>query len=313
MKLQELATPSKTQMIAKTFESYFGAGIDVKRLSAVQTKGMLAKVRTLIGEHKTSFARHTSEKNPAYLKLIMIEQALVSRMSEMAPSAGAVPVSTNQQPKPAVPAVQGAIAKDPKLAAALKKSAAGQTLSADEQKLVAGAAMMQAEDRLRRAYRMLKESQVQQAQITLAAQEMVDKIQSMIEDISELQFKELPALVESIKNDPQLGVDKATQFNSDATTALTGLLQNIQGAKQQMEAALGVVTGQGAPSAAGAEFGAELGADVAADTAAMDAAAGEESDIAAGAESDVDADLDAAAAAAAEPMGSAPALGRQRR
>lgn len=309
MKLQELAMPSKTQMIAKTFESYFGAAIDVKRLNAVQTQGMLAKVQTLIREHQTSFARHTSEKNPAYLKLVMIEQALVSRMSEMAPTAGAVPATTQQQK----PAVQGAIAKDPKLAAALKKSAAGQTLSADEQKLVAGAAMMQAENRLRRAYRMLKESQVQQAQITLAAQEMVDKMQSMIEDISELQFKELPALVESIKNDPQLGMDKATQFNSDATTALTGLLQNIQGAKQQMEAALGVVTGQGAPSAAGAEFGAELGADVAADTAAMDAAAGAESDMAAGTESDVDADLDAAAAAAAEPMGSATALGRQRR
>lgn len=304
MKLQELATPNKTHMIAKTFESYFGSEINMQRLNAAQTQGMLAKVQGLIHEHKTSFARHTSEKNPAYLKLIMIEQALVSRMAEMSPTAGAVPPTSSSQQKPAV---QGAIAKDPKLAAALKKTATGQTLSAEEQKLVAGAAMMQAEGRLRRAYRMLKESQVQQAQITLAAQEMVDKMQAMIEDISELQFKELPALVESIKNDPQLGVEKATQFNSDATTALTGLLQNIQGAKQQMEAALGVVTGQGAPSVAGAEFGAELGADVAADTAAMDAA---------GTEADAAADLDAAAVAASgeeEPVGSAGALGRDRR
>jgi hypothetical protein len=34
------------------------------------------------------------------------------------------------------------------------------------------------------------------------------------------------------------------QFNTDATAALAGLLQNLQGAKTQLEAALGVVTGQ---------------------------------------------------------------------
>jgi len=79
----------------------------------------------------------------------------------------------------------------------------------------------------------------------LAAQDLVDKMQDMVEEVSELQFKDLPALVESIKN--QVGVDQAMQFNTDATGALAGLLQNLQGAKQQLEAALGVVTGTGGP------------------------------------------------------------------
>jgi hypothetical protein len=135
------------------------------------------------------------------------------------------------------------------LAAALKKSTAGQTLNPEEQKLVAGAAMMKAENRLRNAYRMLKESEVQQAQVVLAAQDMVDKMQSMLEDASEMQFKELPALVDSIKN--QVGIDQAAQFNTDATAALTGLVQNLQGAKQQLDQALGVVTGATPPPDAG--------------------------------------------------------------
>jgi len=158
--------------------------------------------------------------------------------------------------------------------------------------------------------RRLNESEIQQAQVVLAAQDMVDKMQAMLEDVSELQFKELPALVDSIKN--QVGVDQAAQFNADATAALTGLLQNIQGAKQQLDAALGVVTGQ-AP--AGAAAAGAMGADIAAGAGDM-AAAGADMAAAgamgaeAGADMGADVALDAAAADAQAP---AAALGRAKR
>ena len=71
-----------------------------------------------------------------------------------------------------------------------------------------------------------------------------------------MQFKDLPALVDQIKN--EVGVDQAAQFNTDATGALSGLLQNLQAAKQQLETALGVVTGQ-APVVPGADMGADVG------------------------------------------------------
>jgi hypothetical protein len=260
---------------------------------------MLGKVRGILGEHRKTAQRHNSEQDPRYLQLVMMEQALSSRLQE-----NVIPPAPGTPPAPAA----GAAPKDPKLAAALKKSAGGQTLNPEEQKLVASAAMMQAESRFRRMARRLNESEIQQAQVVLAAQDMVDKMQSMLEDVSELQFKELPALVDSIKN--QVGIDQAAQFNADATAALTGLLQNIQGAKQQLDAALNVVTGA-AP--AGAAAAGAMGADIAAGAGDM-AAAG--ADMAAagdmGAEMGADAELDAAAAeAGAEPP--AAALGRAKR
>jgi hypothetical protein len=273
MKLQELAAPQPSKQIAKVFESYFGSRIRFDQLNRGQTRAMLAKVQGVLKEHRATTARHSSETNPKYLQLIMMEQALSSRLQEMqapVPASGAVgaPAGAPAQPGAIGAAATGAKPpQDPKLAAALKKSAAGQTLTPDEQKLVAGAAMMQAESRLRRTMRRLNESEVQQAQVVLAAQDMVDKMQGMLEDVSELQFKELPALVDSIKN--QVGVDQASQFNADATAALTGLLQNIQGAKQQLDAALGVVTGQ-APS--GAAAAGAMGADIAAGAGDMAAA-----------------------------------------
>ena len=269
MKLQELSAPTPSKQIAKVFESYFGNRISFDQLTSRQASIMLTKVKGILGEHRKSTARHSSEKNPQYLQLVMMEQALASRIREnvVSPVAGTGGVGGAAPVSPGTPAPGGAAPKDPKLAAALKKSAAGQTLTPDEQKLVAGAAMMQAESRLRRVWKRLNESEVQQAQAVLAAQDMVDKMQGMLEDVSELQFKELPALVDSIKN--QVGIDQATQFNQDATAALTGLLQNIQGAKQQLDAALGVVTGQ-APS--GAAAAGAMGADIAAGADAMGAA-----------------------------------------
>ena len=299
MKLQDLANTPKTKQIGTVMESYFQTKLNVEGLDRAQTRTMLKKVRGLLSEHRGTTARHRSEQNPAYLKLVMMEQALTARLKEtdLAPtaSAGATGQNTAQQ--------AAAKVKDPKLAAALKKSTAGQTLTPEEQKLVAGAALMKAESRLRNAYRMLKESEVQQAQVVLAAQDMVDKMQSMLEDCSEMQFKELPALVDSIKN--QVGIDQAAQFNSDATAALTGLMQNLQGAKQQLDQALGVVTGQAAPAALP---GADQGADMAAAGAEMGAA---DQDMAAGAD-DLDAAAAAAGAEAEEPAGGA-ALGRARR
>ena len=251
MKLQELASQRKTKQISNVMESYFQTKINVDGLDRGQTKSMLKKVQGLLKEHRSTTARHRSEQNPAYLKLVMMEQALVARLREgdMVPTASTGSVGAAQQATNKV--------KDPKLAAAIKKSQAGQALNPEEQKLVAGAALMKAESKLRRAYRMLKESEVQQAQVVLAAQDMVDKMQGMLEDVTELQFKELPALVDSIKN--QVGIDQAQQFNQDVTAALTGLVQNLQGAKAQLDQALGVVTGTAAPGLPGMDAAAAGG------------------------------------------------------
>jgi hypothetical protein len=317
MKLHELAAPRATQQISQVFESYFGSKISFDQLNRRQAGHMLNRVRSILGEHRSTSARHTSEQNPDYLKLVMMEQALTARLGEMvtpAPATGMNPaakpaagVNTGATPSPATgmnPAAKPGAPVDPKLKMAQDKIKKGQSLSPDEQKMVNAQAAAVAESRVRRQYRMLKESEVQQAQVVLAAQDMVDKMQGMLEDVSELQFKELPALVDSIKN--QVGIDQATQFNTDVTGALTALMQTLSGTKQQLDAALGVVTGQTAPAAEipGMDAGVDAAADLGADAAA---GLGDEMDdldaMATDAADDLDADADAPAAS----------LGRARR
>ena len=305
MKLQEFTANKPTQQIAKVFESYFGSKFQFDQLTPVQARQLLVRVRGALNETRRSPAFHQSEKNPAYLKMVMLEQAL-GAVAAPAPAGTATPAAAGGMDAAKQAAATIATTKDPKLKAALEKSAKGQSLNPDEQKLVAGAALSKTESKLRRAYRMLKESEVQQAQVVLAAQDMVDKMQGMLEDVTELQFKELPALVDSIKN--QVGIDQAQQFNQDVTAALTGLVQNLQGAKAQLDQALGVVTGTAAPAvpgldaaaAGGAAAGADLGADI---------------DGAPGADLGADAGADLAAADFGDDVEPAPAaaLGRGRR
>jgi hypothetical protein len=280
MKLQELAVLPQTKQVAKVFESYFGKSITFESLSKRQAHAMLGRVRGLLSEHRRTSMFHVSEQNSAYLKLVMLEQVLTKKIREE------IPTAALGQPDPAKTKQALSKISDPKLKSAMTKSAAGQTLSSDEQKLVQGAALsaaMTAENR-RRKGRRLSESEVQQAQVILASQDMVDQVQRMIEQVTSMQFKDLPALVDQIRN--EIGYDQATKFNADATASLGGMVQNLQQSKIQLETAMGTVTGQapvvpgeaapdvGAampPVDAGAEVPAEPGAEL--DSLAADAEA----------------------------------------
>jgi len=247
MKLNELAVANPTKQAAKVFESYFGQGVNFDSMTAAQARGMLKRVRALIAEHRRTPEFHSSEQNPAYLKLVVMEQALAT-----AATPGTAPAMA--QADPAKTAAAMTLQRQQQQKALDDQIKAKQQELADLQKQKG---MLETRKSLKQ--RLKEASEVQQAQVVLASQDMVDQVQGMSEDISAMQFKDLPALVDQIKN--EVGVDQAMQFNTEATAALSGLLQNLQGAKTQLEAALGVVTGQ-APTVPGADMGADLGAEM---------------------------------------------------
>lgn len=297
MKLKDLAQPQQTKQTARVFESYFGQAVNFSGLNRGQAKSMLHRVRGLINEHRRQPDFHRSEQNPAYLKLVMMEQGLAARLKEAETTM--VQTATDDAKARALATAQQQ-QKKREIQDQIKQH---QDAIRDLQQQMNNPLTMEARRGLREA------SEVQQAQVVLASKDMVDQVQKMLEQVTAIQYKDLPALVDQINS--EVGQAQGQQFNNDATAALSGLTQNLQGAKQQLEAALGVVTGQGAPAdmgigmdAGGADLGAgnELGA-------AADLAGAEDDLGAAGA------DLDAAAAAAGEEPEAAPkvGLGRGRR
>ena len=258
MKLNELAVTRPTRQISKVFESHFDQSVQFDTLNRKQLHDMYRQVRGVLSEVRSSPARHTSEKNPSYLKLMMVEQALAEKIYEAEMGATAVPGETpgvNPQQAAAM-AVKQKMDQKKQVQQELDDLKKQVTDKQNELNSINTTTSVQ-ETKLRLRAQgygyYLSESEVQQAQVVLAAQDMVDKLQDMIEDSTEMQFKELPALVDSIKN--QIGPNQAAQFNNDAQAALSGLVQNLQSSKQQLEQALGVVTGQGPVPMPGADTG----------------------------------------------------------
>lgn len=286
MKLHELDALKQQDKAAQVLEQRLGQSVSFDNLTLRESRHMLMRVRGLINEHRSSAASHSSERDPAYLKLLMLESGLKGRLHEAAmPAPGAEPTMAVDP-------------KDPKVQAAMKKSQAGQTLNPEEQKLVGAIATASMQKESQQARRRLRESEIQQAQVVLAAQDMVDQVQKMLEQISAMQFKDLPALTDSIKND--MGVDQATTYQSAAAAALTQLLASVQQGKTALEGAQGTLTGQ-APVVPGAEPAADMGADLNAEPAV---------------DAEVDVDAEIAPPAADEeptPLGAPEALGRERR
>ena len=243
MKLQELDATNPKKQAAKVFESYFGNSFKFDTITPAQARGLLGRVRNLIAEHRRSPEFHRSEQNPNYLKLIVMEQALAAT----ATTTPVASTTTTPQQQAAAMTLQRQ-QKQRQIDDELKDlDAQSRDIAAKKAELQKQKGMLES----RIARRLREASEVQQAQVVLASQDMVDQVQKMIEQVTAMQFKDLPALVDQIKN--EVGVDQAGQFNNDATTALGSLVQNLQGAKQQLEVALGVVTGQ-APTVPGEEM-----------------------------------------------------------
>ena len=232
MKLHELGARRPTEQARQVLENQAGKSFDFAALGPRRAQGMLAQVRRLIQEHRRTPEFHQSHSDPAYMQLVIMEQALAARVSEE------FPATTGAAPAGGMPTGAAALA-DPKARAVMDKVKRGQKLNPDEQMTVNKIALSKES---KRPGRMVREaSELQQAQVVLAAQDMIDRLQGMMEDISEMQFKDLPALTDSIKND--MGVDQASQFQSQASTALTQVLQAVQTGKTELEGAQGVLTG----------------------------------------------------------------------
>lgn len=148
---------------------------------------------------------------------------------------------------------------------------------------------------------LIQESEMAKSEAILAAKDMVDSIQDMLEKISKMQNEQLPALLDTIRD--QIGTDKAEGFKSAVTPLLSNLSQTLQQGRETADTAARALAGEAIdqPMGLGGDMGADLGSGMGTDLGAPPAA--EPS-------SELDADEFAATDAA---VGGEEELGRERR
>ena len=115
---------------------------------------------------------------------------------------------------------------------------------------------------------VFENEEVEKSQVVLAAQDMVDQVQKMLEDVGQMQVKELPALVSSIES--EIGVNESQTYNDAVSGQLDTLSASLKEASTALKNALNGLTGQAVDAAfdAGADMGAEVGMDAGMDDTA---------------------------------------------
>jgi hypothetical protein len=90
---------------------------------------------------------------------------------------------------------------------------------------------------------VIENEEVEKSQVVLAAQDMVDQVQKMVEEVSDMLVKELPALTSGVQS--EIGVNESESFNQQVTETLTSLQAALTQSKGTLQSALNGITGQG--------------------------------------------------------------------
>jgi hypothetical protein len=88
----------------------------------------------------------------------------------------------------------------------------------------------------------LDDESMEEAKVILAAKELSDKIQGMIEDAAKMQVQDLLPIVDAMKS--EIGSAEAEAFSSAADSALAGLVDSLKSAKEAYDGAIGAAQGQ---------------------------------------------------------------------
>ena len=97
---------------------------------------------------------------------------------------------------------------------------------------------------------IVKEGALEGAELTLAAKDMVDRLQGMLEDLGEMQNEDLGPLVDAIRD--EMGTEIADQFNAAMGAVIGSALEAMRGTRETADGAARILTGED-PAMIGAE------------------------------------------------------------
>ena len=154
-------------------------------------------------------------------------------------------------------------------------------------------------DSIDEAIRKVNEGAEDEAELVMAAKDMVERITGWMEDTAEMQTESMLELADAIRD--EMGAEKAEQFSGSVKGALEQLYTTLESVRKTLTQGVGMLTGEGEmqePMGADDEMG---GLDTDMEPGDDDMDLGGDDDMDLGGDDDFGAD--AAAAGAEEPMG----------
>ena len=213
MRLEDISNNYTFENLQHTLKTRFDYQLNTKGLTVDKAENMLKSMNESLDKFRANVGRNTAEKNPEFLKRLMVSEALELFIAEAAKSPYAIGMaqamkSTGDKP----PLNKSTIRKAHDIAKAVMKDDINEDVATGE------------------------------AEVVMATKDFSDRLNGMVEDIGQMLNEDLYPLVDSMRD--QVGSEAAEQYAQQAQEVLQTALNNITIARDGMVTATGIITGE---------------------------------------------------------------------
>ena len=259
MHIREFAKPVTAKTLNESLAKRFGTKINLESFTLQQLHDARNKIRTQLSQIEMTENFNSVVENDAYQKSKMFLDVLNAEISER----GDIEEEAIDEAKPDFPDLDGDGNKKEPMKKAIK----------DKKK------------------KQVKEGAEDQAEIVMAAKDMVDRVTNWMEDTAEMQTESMLELADAIRD--EMGSEKSEAFVAGVKPSLESMYSAMEATRGALSGGVGLLTGEGDMPMMGAEEPMP-----AADDMAMEPTVDMEGDMEAGM-----GDADLAAAGGEDPMG----------
>lgn len=266
MNIREFAKPVTAKSLNESLAQRFGSKLQLENYSLQQLQDARNKLRTKLSQIEMSESFSSVNETDAYQKNKLILDILNTEISERGDidddSISEKAVSQSQQKAAGIALKHKREGTTPPKGSA---SAEMMNMSTKELEKMAGTQHKGLPDKVKegkgksRAQQaaiaiakkkkknesMVNEGAEDQAEIVMAAKDMVNKVTSWMEDTSEMQAESMLELADSIRD--EMGQEISQQFVDAIKPSLESLYTAMEGTRQTLTSGVGMLTGESEP------------------------------------------------------------------
>lgn len=244
MNISEFAKPITSKSLNESLARRFGSKIDLSKFTLEQLQDARNKLRTRLSQVEMSESFAAVFEKDSYQKSKLMLDVLNAAISER----GDIEDDMLEAAKPDYIDLDGdGDTEEPMKKAAKDKKTKGLKNKKDES--------------------IVREGAEDQAEIVMAAKDMVDRVTNWMEDTAEMQTESMLELADAIRD--EMGSEASQQFVQTVKPALEQMYGVMEQAREALSNGVGQLTGENpAPTAMGAEE--PLPAEVPAEEPAME-------------------------------------------
>jgi len=235
MIISEFGKPVTAKSLNESLARRFGQKIALENFTLVQLQDARNKMRTKLSQIEMSESFNTVVEGDDYQKSKLFLDVLNAELSERG---DIEEESLEEGGKPDYIDLDGdGDKKEPMKKAAKDKKSKGIQAMKDAGNKKADAEAKES---------IVREGAEDNAEIIMAAKDMVDRVTGWMEDTAEMQTESMLELGDAIRD--EMGVDQAGQFVQGIKPALEGLYTAMEQAREALSAGVGLLTGEAAPA-----------------------------------------------------------------